>query len=246
MKEGPDIARIAALIGDPARANILTALMEGMALTAGELAREAGVTPQTASSHLTRLTDGGLLNMVSQGRHRYFALASPEVAQMIEALMGLAAAAGHLRHRPGPRDERLRAARRCYHHLAGKAGVRMHDSLAARGFLHQRPGGLALSPSGTAFLQRLGLDLAAAPAPYCKTCLDWSERRPHLGGPMGRALLSLFLAKGWFKPGDDSRALHFTPVGLQEFDRCFPLHEGERPSGNTTDQSHDSLFIATA
>src|SRR4051812_39496459 len=116
MKDGPSIAPIAALIGDPARANMLTALLSGKALTASELAQEAGITAQTASSHLTKLESGGLLDMVKQGRHRYFRLAQADVAEMLETIMGVAARAGHLRSRPGPSEPHLRKARVCYDH----------------------------------------------------------------------------------------------------------------------------------
>ncbi|MEO0960637.1 MAG: winged helix-turn-helix domain-containing protein, partial [Pseudomonadota bacterium] len=122
MKAGPDIAHIAALIGDPARANMLTALMSGKALTVSELAEEAGVTIQTASSHLSKLDEGGLLRPRKQGRHKYFTLASDDVAHVLEGLMGLAAGSGYLRKRTGPRDAELRRARVCYNHLAGDMG----------------------------------------------------------------------------------------------------------------------------
>ena len=131
MKEGPDISRIAALIGDPARANMLTALMSGKALTATELSQEAGITRQTASTHLAKLDEGGLLMPRKQGRHKYFSLASDDVAHVLEVLMGLAAESGHLRTRTGPRDEELRKARVCYNHLAGHMGILMYD-----GFRH--------------------------------------------------------------------------------------------------------------
>ncbi|MEO1607673.1 MAG: winged helix-turn-helix domain-containing protein, partial [Pseudomonadota bacterium] len=133
MREGPDIAHIAALIGDPARANMLTALMSGKALTATELAREAGVTPQTASTHLTKLEQGGLLTLQRQGRHRYFSLATDDVAHVLEALMGIAAGAGYLRSRTGPKDQALRKARVCYNHLAGEMGTDLYDGLFERG-----------------------------------------------------------------------------------------------------------------
>ncbi len=227
MKEGPDIAHLATLIGDPARANMLTALMAGPALTAGELAAEAGITPQTASSHLARLADGGLLTVIAQGRHRYFSLASPDVARTLEALMGLAARTGQLRHRPGPRDESLRRARTCYHHLAGAAGVQLHDSLTARGHLAHGADGLHLTAAGTAHLADLGLDLTSPEANRCRTCLDWSERRYHLGGAVGRGLLRLLLDKGWLRPVIRSRALEFTPAGQRGFTAAFPLPAGK-------------------
>lgn len=134
MKDGPDISRVAALIGDPARANMLTALISGMALTASELAAEAGVTLQTASAHLSKLEAGGLISLRREGRHKYFRLAGDEVAHVLEALMGLAAGTGALRTRPGPRDPEMRKARVCYNHLAGDMGTQMYDALLARGF----------------------------------------------------------------------------------------------------------------
>src|SRR6185437_11184524 len=134
MKEGPSIAPVAALAGDPARANMLAALMSGKALTASELAGEAGVTAQTASSHLAKLESGKLVAAVKQGRHRYFRLADSDVAEMLEAIMGVAARAGLSRVRPGPSDPAMRHARVCYDHLAGELGVQLHDSLAQRGF----------------------------------------------------------------------------------------------------------------
>src|SRR3954469_9470460 len=129
MKTGPDIALGASLVGDPARANMLTALMSGKALTASELAQEAGVTPQTASSHLAQLEAGGLVEPQKQGRHLYYRLSGPDVAGVLEGLMGLAARAGHLRVRTGPKDPALRHARVCYDHLAGDLGVQMLDSM---------------------------------------------------------------------------------------------------------------------
>lgn len=225
MKEGPDISRIAALIGDPARANMLTGLMAGPALTAGELAAEAGVTPQTASAHLAKLVQAGLLSVVAQGRHRYFTLASPQVAHLIEALMGLATGPGQRppTRRPGPKDESLRAARSCYHHLAGAAGVRLHDSLSHAGHLAHDASGLHLTTSGGVHLAGLGLHLPAAPPARCRSCLDWSERRFHLGGTIGRAILQHLLAARWLHPIAGSRALRFTRPGQRLFDKAFPL-----------------------
>ena len=185
MKEGPDIARIAALIGDPARANILGALMSGKALTATELAHEAGVTVQTASAHLAKLEAGGLTSARKSGRHKYISLAGAEVAAVLEALMGLAAGQGHLRTRTGPADTALREARVCYNHLAGARGIAMYDAMLARGDLVEDGGDVALSDAGVAFVTAFGVDLAAlqkARAPVCRTCLDWSARRTHLGG----------------------------------------------------------------
>lgn len=225
MKEGPDITHAAALIGDPARANMLIALMSGKALTATELAGEAGITLQTASSHLAKLREGGMLVMRRQGRHRYFALAGSEVAAALETLMGLAARAGHLRTRTGPSNTALRTARVCYNHLAGDLGVQMFESLSARDFLVSGPDGPALSPSGAAFIAELGIDLAAlsrSRGALCRECLDWSERRSHLAGVLGRALFARMEALGWARRETHSRAVHFSPRGRKAFDAAFP------------------------
>src|SRR5436190_5039606 len=181
MKLGPDITRIAAVLGDPARANMLSALMAGQALTAGELAREAGVTPQTASSHLARLEDAGLLTRRIQGRHNYFALAGPDVAEVLEQLAVMAERAGHLRTRPGPKDPAMRRARVCYDHLAGDAGVAMLDSLIAAGRIADHDGALALTEAGHAFALEFGVAMAASwRRPICTVSLYWSVRSSHL------------------------------------------------------------------
>lgn len=225
MKEGPDIARIAALIGDPARANILTALLSGKALTAGELAKEAGVTPATASSHLSQLVQADLVWPRKQGRHRYFALKDEDVAHALEGLAALAAARGALRTRTGPRDDELRSARVCYDHLAGAMAVQMFDSMAGRGFLTVRREDIALTATGEDFVRGAGLDLAplrASRRPLCRICLDWSERRSHLGGALGAALLDHVLERGWAGRQTGSRRIVFSEPGRDAFDRLFP------------------------
>lgn len=226
MREGPDISRIASLIGDPARANILTALMDGRALTASELSAEAGVGASTASSHLAKLVDGGLLQERKQGRHKYFALDNGDVAKALEALMGLAAGQGGARMRTGPRDQSLREARVCYNHLAGRLGVQMFQALLAHGALREEGEDVTLTPSGATFVSEFGVDLTqlqAARAPLCRSCLDWSERRIHLAGSLGRALLAEMERKGWMKRDRTSRAVRVTRVGQQAFDATFPV-----------------------
>ncbi|MCA0204991.1 MAG: helix-turn-helix domain-containing protein [Proteobacteria bacterium] len=221
MKDGPDIARLAALIGDPARANMLAALMAGKALTASELAAEAGIAAPTASAHLARLEAGGLVRQRRQGRHKYVTLAGDEVAQVLEALMGLAAGTGHLRTRPGPRDAELRKARVCYNHLAGDLGTRLYDSLAARNLIRAEGDSLVLTPAGVAAMAAFGIDVAdlsRGRAPLCRACLDWSERRTHLAGSLGRALLARIEAKGWARRGE-ARLVRFTPEGEAAFCR---------------------------
>ncbi len=227
MKEGPDIAQIAALIGDPARANMLTVLMSGKALTVSELAEEAGVTIQTASSHLSKLNDGGLLRPRKQGRHKYFSLASDQVAYVLEGLMGLAAGSGHLRKRTGPKDVELRQARVCYNHLAGDMGTQLFDSLMGQGHLVLTKEDLILTDRGAAFVADLAIDvdgLRKARAPLCRECLDWSERRSHLAGSLGRAFLSRFEDLLWAKRDQKTRVVIFSRSGADAFNRLFPVN----------------------
>lgn len=230
MRDGPVIANVAALIGDPARANILTALMAGKALTVSELAQEAGVTLQTTSAHLSKLLSGGMVTARKQGRHKYFELASLKVAEAIEALMGLAADSGHLRTRTGPRDEAIRAARRCYNHLAGTAGVQLYQSLIRRGYLSMDASGLSLSSTGRDFVLSLGIDLerlSLSRTPLCRECLDWSERKSHLAGSLGRAFLDHLIEDGWVRLHDKSRVVSFTYRGYTQFASAFPVVPNE-------------------
>jgi DNA-binding transcriptional ArsR family regulator len=226
MKAGPNISHIASLVGDPARANMLTALMSGKALTATELAHEAGVMPQTASTHLAKLEAGGLIVTEKQGRHRYFQLSGADVADVLEGLMGLAARSGHLRTRTGPRDPALRRARVCYDHLAGELGVGLYDGLHRRGYLDAAEGGVALTPKGVRALDVFGIDVAELQhqrRPMCKNCLDWSARRPHLAGSLGAALLDRFYALKWARREKDSRVVTFTPPGERELRDRFAI-----------------------
>ena len=220
FKEGPSIAPVAALAGDPARANMLAALMSGKALTASELASEAGVTVQTASSHLAKLQGGGLIAGLRQGRHRYFRLADGDVAEMLEKIMHVAARTGHLRTRTGPSDPLIRKARVCYDHLAGEMGVRLFDSLTATGRIAERHGVVQLTRRGEAFVEKFGIDLAGLlrqRRPLCRTCLDWSMRRHHLAGSLGAAFLDRIYALGWAAGARQSRAVIFTKSGETKF-----------------------------
>ena len=227
MRDGPDIARIGALLGDPARTHMLTALMGGEALTAGELAREAGITPQTASSHLAKLTGGALVTPRRQGRCVYYALASAEVAELMESLAGLAALAGHRRVRPGPRDPAMRRARVCYDHLAGELGVAMLDALAHRGAIEDRGGALSLTEGGAGFVRAFGVPETALAGggrrPVCKACLDWSVRRSHLAGTLGAALLTRIYDLGWARRLEGGRVVAFSAPGLAAFERTFEI-----------------------
>ena len=225
MKSGPDIASLASLLGDPARSNMLIALMSGKALTATELATEAGITPQTASSHLARLKDGGLVTQRKQGRNRFFTLADEDVAGFLETFLGFAAKKGQTRFRTGPKEPALRKARVCYNHLAGEMGVRMYEAMLSAGQLVARGETILLSPEGRQLLACLGIDeasLAGRKQTLCKPCLDWSERKSHLAGSLGKALLESFYAKGWAKRVEGTRIISFTPTGEAEFARLFP------------------------
>jgi DNA-binding transcriptional ArsR family regulator len=224
MKDGPVIAAVAALLGDPARANMLTALMDGRALTASELAGEAGVGLPTASGHLSKLEAGGLVTVEKQGRHRYFRLSGSDVAAVLEGLMGLADRTGAVRMRPGPKEPALRAARLCYDHLAGERGVAMLDGLRRRGVLAEHEGELAPTLAGRTFLCDFGIDLAPLAGkrrPLCRACLDWSERRHHLAGSLGAALLTRMAELSWLKVGDTGRVVAFTPSGEHAFAKAF-------------------------
>lgn len=218
MKEGPNIATIAALIGDPARANMLTALMDGRALTVSELAAAGGIALPTASGHLTRLEAAGLLTAEKQGRHRYLRLSGTDVADTLEALMGLAQRTGAVRVRTGPRDAALREARVCYDHLAGERAVALAASLAARGLMADE----ALTDVGRVWFAERGFAKGDGRRPFCRTCLDWSERRHHLGGALGAAILDRALTKGWARRGE-GRVVAFLPRGAAAFDRLFEI-----------------------
>lgn len=228
MKEGPDIALLGSLVGDPARANMLTALMSGKALTASELAAEAGITLQTASAHLKKLDDGGLVRQRKQGRHRYFSLAGDEVGSLLEAMMGFAAGKGHMRARTGPRDPALRKARVCYNHLAGEMGVRMFDSLRAAGHVAGDGDDLVLTGSGRAFVTDFGIDVSALEGsrrPVCRSCLDWSARRSHLAGALGTVFLDRFYQSRWARREPGTRIVRFSPCGEARFLESFPVEE---------------------
>lgn len=226
MTEGPYIAEAAALIGDPARANMLAALMDGRALTASELAYRAGVAPSTASGHLAKLIEGRLVAATPSGRHRYYRLGSTAVAQVLENLMSLAVD-GPPRHRPRSRcDEAMAIARTCYDHLAGRLGVALADSLAGRKQILLGDEGGLVTDAGTTFLRDFGVGLLACKGSrraLCRPCLDWSERRWHIGGHIGAAIAERCFALGWTERQNDSRALTITPAGEHGFEKAFGI-----------------------
>ena len=225
------IAEVGAALGDPGRLRMLSALLAGQALTAGELAWHGGVTAATASGHLARLVEAGLLVVYRQGRHRYYRLASPAVAQLLESMSALAASHGAQRHRPRSRaDAALQIARTCYDHLAGNLAVAIADRLVEHGQLEWNAEAGMLTERGVAFLgDRLGIDLELAGTRrrcFLKPCIDWTERRPHLGGAVGCALADRLTELGWIDRIAHSRAVTITALGTEGFGELFALDVG--------------------
>ncbi|HZT17140.1 MAG TPA: winged helix-turn-helix domain-containing protein [Gaiellaceae bacterium] len=212
-----DVSPVAALLGDPARARIAQALHDGRALPASDLARRAGVAASTASEHLAKLVEGGLLAVERSGRHRYFRLASGEVAHAIEALAAVAPPARPRSLRQASVGEALAAARTCYDHLAGALGVALADGLLARGAIEERDGDFALGPAAAETLAVLGIPSLPARRPAVRRCLDWSERRPHVAGAFGAALCTRALEACWVERLPGSRAVRLTEAGRKAF-----------------------------
>ena len=230
MISGTMIAEIAALAGDPARANILTALLDGRAMTATELSFAARVTPQTASAHLAKLVEAGLITATPSGRHRSFRLSSAKIAQMLESI-GAVALDSRPRFRPLSRQAAaLRDARVCYDHLAGRLGVMLADALSEQQHIEFSDDGGVVTPSGEAFFTKFGIDLGASRKNrrvFCRPCVDWSERRPHLAGAVGAALADRLIHLNWIKRKRDTRAITITPIGWANIERTFScsLHD---------------------
>src|SRR5438270_1292791 len=216
MITGPLIAEIAALVGEPARATMLSALLDGRALTASELAFAARITPQTASSHLAKLIEVGLLSVIPEGRHRYFRLASPKVVEMLDGIMAVALE-NRPRYRPLSRQAReLSAARICYDHLAGRLSVDLTNYLTAHEYIviGDDAEAAVITKAGTHFLTAFGIDLSALSSThFCRLCLDWTERRPHIAGAVGAALTKRCFDLGWTGRMKHSRAVIVTPPG---------------------------------
>lgn len=236
MSEVLDLAATAALVGDPARANILCALLDGRALTASELAYAAHVSPQTASGHLGKLTAARLIGVVAQGRHRYYRLAGPRVAAMLEGIMNVAADAPRGYEPRWRHDEALRDARTCYDHFAGRLGVGLADALCTCGHLEFSADGGEITPAGMTFFHDFGIDipyLQRKRRAFCKPCLDWSERRPHVAGAVGAALTRRVFDLGWVRRVRDTRALAITPLGERGLRDVFglSLHDRHEPAG---------------
>lgn len=236
-----DIAAVAALLADPARCKVLLALDDGRALPASVLAEEAGISRPTASSHLAKLTEASLLTVRTQGRHRYYRLAGPEVGALIEQLGRLAPARPVTSLREGTRAARLRSARTCYDHIAGRLGVQLMGSLLDRGVLTGgdgwfHPGGTdrlsspghdvayQLTDDGRDLLAQLGVELPTGPRPLVRYCVDWTEQRHHIAGGLGRAILDRFLAAEWLRRTPRHRALTVTASGRAALNDRFGIH----------------------
>jgi DNA-binding transcriptional ArsR family regulator len=238
MNTGSLIAEIAELVGEPARAAMLTALLDGRALTATELAYAARVTPQTASTHLAKLTETSLLAVVREGRHRYFRLASPKVVEMLDGIVAVALE-NRPRYRPLSRQAReLSAARICYDHLAGRLSVDLTDFLVAEEYLIITDETAEITARGTSFLTEFGIDLFAlrsARRHFCRVCLDWTERRPHIAGAVGAELTKRYFDLGWTERMKHSRAVIVTASGKRGFLETFgvgvPEESANRRSG---------------
>jgi DNA-binding transcriptional ArsR family regulator len=224
MRDGPNIARVAALIGDQARAEILSVLMADRALTATELANHAAVTRATVSSHLAKLVDARLVAVEAQGRHRYFRLADRDVARLIESLMGVAFRSGSVRLASSPREPELRKARMCYDHLAGELAVWAFERMVAKRIFESDARGFALTARGERWFEGREISvqvLARQPRTLCRPCLDWGERRHHLAGALGAALIEQCYQRRWARRARDSRIVRFTPYGERQFRAWF-------------------------
>ena len=220
----PQLAEVAQLAADPGRANILSTLMDGRALTAGELASVAGVTPQTTSSHLAKLVERELLTVEKRGPRRFYRLATPLVAQMLEGMMNVAVT-GPPRFRPPSRiDDQMRRARTCYDHLAGELGVALTDGMIGRGHLTLETDAGELTAEGSKFLAGLGIDLGSpsrSRRAFCRPCLDWSERRPHLAGRVGASIANLAFERDWIRRRPQGRSVEITEDGIAAFRNLF-------------------------
>jgi DNA-binding transcriptional ArsR family regulator len=228
MSDGPNIARIAALIGDPARSEVLATLIADRALTATELSTIAGVTKQTMSAHLGKLLDARLIAVEKQGRHRYYRLANRDVAELLESLMGVAYRTGSVRLKSGPREPALRRARVCYDHLAGELAVAAFEALVAKKVLRTDFGSVGPGNAASQWFGNFGIDLEALAAErrvLCRACLDWGERRHHLAGALGGAILARVFELKWARREGQTRVVRFTASGESEFKRAFGLEE---------------------
>jgi DNA-binding transcriptional ArsR family regulator len=229
-----DFVAAAKCLANPARSLMVGRLLDGKALTASELARVAGVQPSTASEHLAQLAAGGLVTAISQGRHRYYSIASAEIAESLEALARICPRTAVRSLTASSEASQLTFARTCYDHLAGKLGVTILDALLARGWLAPAHGGLASTPEGVTGFSQLGLQVDSVRhprRPFARTCLDWTERRPHLAGTLGAGMATALLDRNWVERKSRQRALRLTQAGRDGLDRLLGVRLQEpRPN----------------
>jgi DNA-binding transcriptional ArsR family regulator len=227
MVAAANMVEVAALVGDTARATMLAALMGGQSLTASELSFLARVSRPTASEHLARLTEARLIAATKQGRFRYYRIASPHVAAMLESIKLVAAIEVPSRYQPRSlRDAQMRFARTCYDHLAGQVGVAIADALVARGHVVLSEDGGELTATGVQCLSAFGANVTPSPRSkriFCKPCLDWSERRYHIAGHVGAEICRRCLELGWLTHQRDTRALRLTAQGQAGLFECFAI-----------------------
>ena len=220
MPSTPDISHVAGLLADPSRATILISLLDGRPQTATELANHAKITPQTASAHLSKLVSGNLISKEVQGRYRYFQLTDPNVASAIESLITISGPSDIRSLRDSNEDQALRKARTCYDHLAGKLGTSLAHSLESQGYIVEYDDNYTLTDSGRQFLTQFGIDVTKAERrrrKFIHSCMDWSERKPHIGGALGAALLDRVTELGWIEKGTTHRTIRVTAAGEQGF-----------------------------
>jgi len=233
---GPIIAEVAALVGDPARATMVSALLDGRALTASELACAARIAPQTASTHLAKLTAAGVLSVVRTGRHRHFRLASPAVVAMIEGIVAVALEK-RPQYRPLSRQARaLSAARICFDHLAGRLSVELTDAFVTREYVVPDEEAAEITAAGTRFFTEFGIELPGRRATrrnVCRLCLDWTERRPHVAGALGVAMTTRYFELGWMERMPRGHAVIVTPRGRRGLRETFGI-DGSEPGGRRT------------
>lgn len=237
MTEAANLVEVAALVGDTARATVLAALMGGRAMTSGELAAVANVNKSTMSEHLAKLQAANLVSVAADGRFKYYRIASPRIAAMMESMLAVAAIDTPQRYRPRTaHDAALRNARTCYDHLAGALGVRLADAMIAAGHIELAADGGEVTEAGLRFLHAIGVDPCASGSKkrvFCRPCLDWSERRHHVAGLVGAALCSMCFERKWVKRIDGTRAIAVTNIGRRGFQDHFKFDARSLPDAKT-------------
>ncbi|GGF69649.1 putative HTH-type transcriptional regulator YdfF [Paenibacillus albidus] len=231
MQAQTAVAKVASLVSEPSRASMLTALMDGRHHPAGDLAYMAGVKPQTASFHLQKMAEAGVVSMHKQGRHRYYSIASPEIAQVLELLLTISPPMEIKSFRQSVQDQAMRSARTCYDHLAGAFGVQLTAALLQQGWIAENDSTYTVTEQGTGALEDFGIDLSQARRKrraFAPRCLDWSERRYHLAGALGAAVLDNLLERGWVTRQPQTRAVKVTPAGVTGLAAVFPMSFQEK------------------